>query len=209
MTAGLWKLMISRSIVATTSSWAPASPGLMTALLLARAGRSVVVLEARQVGAVTTGNTIGKVSLLHGTKLSRDAVTYAADGAGRRQARREHAAAVPLGLPVRWEEQLPVPFPHAGGTVLPDQAQFDSMDVLAALTEQVRAHAGVVVEGRRVESVSKAGEPTVTLQDGSQVRGGPSSWPPGLPSWTAACTSRRWSRCVPTRSPSTTRALPS
>lgn len=45
--------------------------GLCTALLLARAGKRVVVLEARHVGAGTTGNTTGKVSLLQGTKLSR------------------------------------------------------------------------------------------------------------------------------------------
>ena len=45
--------------------------GLTTALLLARAGRRVAVIEARQVGAVTTGNTTGKLSLLQGTKLSR------------------------------------------------------------------------------------------------------------------------------------------
>lgn len=43
--------------------------GLTTALLLARAGRRVAVLEARYVGAVTTGNTTGKVSLLQGTTL--------------------------------------------------------------------------------------------------------------------------------------------
>src|SRR3954468_21432580 len=45
--------------------------GLVTALLLARSGRSVAVVEARQVGAATTGNTTGKVSLLQGTRLSR------------------------------------------------------------------------------------------------------------------------------------------
>jgi glycine/D-amino acid oxidase-like deaminating enzyme/nitrite reductase/ring-hydroxylating ferredoxin subunit len=44
--------------------------GLVTALLLARAGRHVGVVEAREVGAVTTGNTTGKVSLLQGTRLS-------------------------------------------------------------------------------------------------------------------------------------------
>lgn len=44
--------------------------GLTTALLLARAGMRVCVLEARSVGAVTTGNTTGKVSLLQGTVLS-------------------------------------------------------------------------------------------------------------------------------------------
>ncbi len=45
--------------------------GLATAYLLARRGVSVCVLEARQVGAVTTGGTTGKVTLLQGTSLSR------------------------------------------------------------------------------------------------------------------------------------------
>lgn len=44
--------------------------GLTTALLLARAGRRVGVLEAREIGSVTTGHTTAKVSLLQGTKLS-------------------------------------------------------------------------------------------------------------------------------------------
>ena len=45
--------------------------GLITAVLLARAGRRVAVLEARHLGAVTTGNTTGKLSLLQGIHLSR------------------------------------------------------------------------------------------------------------------------------------------
>lgn len=45
--------------------------GLTTALLLARAGLRVACVEAREVGAVTTGRTTGKVSLLQGTHLSR------------------------------------------------------------------------------------------------------------------------------------------
>lgn len=44
--------------------------GLTTALLLARAGLSVAVLEARFMGAVTTGNTTAKLSLLQGSVLS-------------------------------------------------------------------------------------------------------------------------------------------
>lgn len=44
--------------------------GLTTALLLARAGRSVSVIEARQVGALTTGHTTAKLSLLQGSVLS-------------------------------------------------------------------------------------------------------------------------------------------
>ncbi|WP_059016175.1 FAD-dependent oxidoreductase [Mycobacterium sp. M26] len=44
--------------------------GLVTAVLLARGGKRVVVIEARTPGAVTTGNTTAKVSLLQGTRLS-------------------------------------------------------------------------------------------------------------------------------------------
>lgn len=44
--------------------------GLTAALLLVRAGMSVTVLEARSMGAVTTGNTTAKLSLLQGTVLS-------------------------------------------------------------------------------------------------------------------------------------------
>jgi glycine/D-amino acid oxidase-like deaminating enzyme len=45
--------------------------GLMTAVLLARAGKDVLVLEARTVGAGATGNTSSKISLLQGTHLSK------------------------------------------------------------------------------------------------------------------------------------------
>jgi glycine/D-amino acid oxidase-like deaminating enzyme/nitrite reductase/ring-hydroxylating ferredoxin subunit len=45
--------------------------GLTTALLLGRAGRRVVVLEADRVGAGTTGRSTAKVSLLQGTRLSQ------------------------------------------------------------------------------------------------------------------------------------------
>ncbi|MCX2747039.1 FAD-dependent oxidoreductase [Arthrobacter sp. MI7-26] len=44
--------------------------GLASALMLARAGSNVLVLEARHVGAVNTGNTTAKLSLLQGTTLS-------------------------------------------------------------------------------------------------------------------------------------------
>ncbi len=45
--------------------------GLMTAVLLARAGKDVLVLEARTVGACATGNTTAKISLLQSTHLSK------------------------------------------------------------------------------------------------------------------------------------------
>lgn len=45
--------------------------GLSTALMLARAGQRVLVVEAREVGAVTTGASTAKLSLLQGLTLSR------------------------------------------------------------------------------------------------------------------------------------------
>lgn len=44
--------------------------GLTTALLLARAGTSVPVVEARHPGAGTTGHSTAKVTVLQGTRLS-------------------------------------------------------------------------------------------------------------------------------------------
>lgn len=45
--------------------------GLVTALRVAEAGRSVVVLEAREPGAGTTGRSTAKASLLQGTRASQ------------------------------------------------------------------------------------------------------------------------------------------
>lgn len=183
--------------------------GMVTALLLARAGRDVVVLESRDLGAVATGNTTAKISLLQATKLSqllrqhpeetvsayldgnreglewllrycreqgvlvqrRAACTYAPDrGAGLRHAEAEHEAARRLGLDVRWEDDLPVPFEHAGGSVLDDQAQVDPMELLDALAGDLRAHGGRLVTGARVTGVRGTGEQTVRCADGRHVR---------------------------------------
>jgi glycine/D-amino acid oxidase-like deaminating enzyme len=53
--------------------------GMVSAVLLARAGKRVTVVEARHVGAGATGHTTGKVSLLQGTKLSRIAAKHGRD----------------------------------------------------------------------------------------------------------------------------------
>lgn len=182
--------------------------GLVTALLLARAGRRVAVVEAREVGAVATGNTTAKLSLLQGTKYStllryqstsvgkdyveanregqawllrfcethgvpvqhRDAFTYAASEQELSTVRQEHDAARSVGLDVSWVDSLDVPFPHHGAVRLADQAQFDPMDVLPALVEQLRAHGGTLTQGHRVTGVSLRGTPEVSLEDGTTLR---------------------------------------
>lgn len=171
--------------------------GLTTALLLARAGRSVAVLEARSVGAVATGNTTAKLSLLQGGVLSgilsrgssrvleayveanregqqwmlryleehgvdvqrRDAFTYAGSAEGAERLEAEYAASRQAGLAVERVAHLELPFETHGGLRLPDQVQFQPMEVLAALAADVRTRGGVIVEGARVQDVVTA-EPT-------------------------------------------------
>lgn len=99
----------------------------------------------------------------------RDAVTYAATSQQTSAVRSEHEAARSLGLEVHWKDALDVPFPHHGATVLGEQAQFDPMDVLAALAAQVRSHGGTLHQGLRVVGVSKLGRPRAELSDGTTV----------------------------------------
>jgi glycine/D-amino acid oxidase-like deaminating enzyme/nitrite reductase/ring-hydroxylating ferredoxin subunit len=181
--------------------------GLTTGLLLARAGRRVAVVEARYVGAVTTGNTTAKLSLLQGTRYSmilrhqseevarayvdanregqewllrfceehavpyqrRDAVTYAASPDELSKVQDEHQAASSLGLEVEWFNTRDVPFPVFGATLLPDQAQFDPMDVLTGLVSQLRVHGATLHEGLRLMDVSFRGTPHARLSDGSEI----------------------------------------
>ena len=83
-------------------------------------------------------------------------VTYAPDtDRGRRATLREHEAATAVGLATGWRNDLPVPFPHAGGVVLADQAQLDPMELLHGLVAGLRAAGGRVVTGVRVQHVSE------------------------------------------------------
>ncbi|KQT90820.1 hypothetical protein ASG49_13870 [Marmoricola sp. Leaf446] len=186
--------------------------GLTTALLLARAGRGVTLVEARHVGAVTTGHTTAKLSLLQGTHLSRvrrhqgqqvamayvesqregfawllrfceehgvpvqrrTTYTYAADESEVSTVEQEHAVASALGLPVRLLGEVDAPFPVHRATALDDQAQFDPMDVLEALVQQLRSHGGTLHQGQRVVGASAAGGvddgPVLRLQDATELR---------------------------------------
>lgn len=182
--------------------------GLTTALLLARSGLSVAVLEARHVGAVATGNTTAKLSLLQGTKVSairkhhsravaqayvdgnlegqqwllryceehgvpvqhRTAVTYANSASGVPSVRAEFEALQDAGVEAQWRDGFDeLPYETQGGVSLADQAQFDPMEVLAALAADLRSHGGVIHEGVRVTGVS-TGSPCTIATDAGEVR---------------------------------------
>jgi glycine/D-amino acid oxidase-like deaminating enzyme len=181
--------------------------GLVSALLFARAGRRVALVEARRIGAVATGNTTAKLSVLQGAHLQRiqafsyralveayveanlegqawmsryaedhgipiqrrDAVSYAATPEGVRTVNREYDVAKSVGLPVRKATDLGLPFQTHAAVVLPDQAQFDPMDVLATLAADFRGHGGRIFENARVQRV-KASDPVKVTTNKGELR---------------------------------------
>jgi glycine/D-amino acid oxidase-like deaminating enzyme/nitrite reductase/ring-hydroxylating ferredoxin subunit len=178
--------------------------GMVTALLLARSGCRVAVLEARYLGAGTTGHTTAKISLLQGTRLSqirkkqpddilrayveanlegqqwllrycddhgiavqrRPAYTYATTDSGESAARAELEACSATGLDAVWTDTPELPYPTRGAVRLDDQAQFDPMDVLVALVQDLEHHGGVVFDGTRVQSVQIDDDTTITTDQG-------------------------------------------
>ncbi|GAA1827400.1 FAD-dependent oxidoreductase [Agromyces salentinus] len=178
--------------------------GLVTAVLLARAGRRVGVLEAREVGAVTTGNTTAKLSVLQGSHLQRvrrrtsqqvlqayvdanlagqawmldyaaghgipvqrrDAVSFAATPDGRATIEREAEVAREAGLHVMTDVADDLPFRVHASVRLANQAQFDPIDVLAALAAELRSLGGVIREGVRMIGASLGAPVRVRTTDG-------------------------------------------
>jgi glycine/D-amino acid oxidase-like deaminating enzyme/nitrite reductase/ring-hydroxylating ferredoxin subunit len=100
--------------------------GLTTALLLARAGRSVLVVEARRVGAGTTGASTAKVSALQGTRLSAIRSRHSPEVV------RQYVAAQQAG--VAWLRS----FCEAGGVAVEDRtaSSYATTDRGAALVER-------------------------------------------------------------------------
>lgn len=169
--------------------------GLCTALLLARSGQSVAVVEARELAAATTGNTTAKLSLLHGSQLSRvlkhnsaevarayvqanlegqqwmlrycadhnlpvqrrDAYSYAGTPEGADRVRREYEACLTAGLDVTLEDDTELPFPTYGAVRLPDQAQFDPLDIVEKMAQDIRHRGGRIIVHTRVTGVTSAG----------------------------------------------------
>jgi glycine/D-amino acid oxidase-like deaminating enzyme/nitrite reductase/ring-hydroxylating ferredoxin subunit len=181
--------------------------GLCTAVLLARAGHPAVVVEARAVGAGTTGHSTAKLSLLQGSVLQRIhqhagpevvsayvranragqlwlleelrkrsvdvqahlAVSYAVTAKGARTVTREAEVARDAGLAVEDLTDAGLPFPVRAAIGLPDQAQFDPVDVVHALRDEFVALGGTLVEGVRVTGASWSRPWRVTTTSGEVV----------------------------------------
>ena len=144
--------------------------GLTTAVLLARSGQKVAVLEARRVGAVTTGHTTAKVSLLQERGVAhqtRDAWTYAETEPAARQLQGELDACRAAGIDeATWTAESELPFPIAGAIRLPGQAQIHPLEALDALLAEFTAHGGILIEEARVTDASSKSPVTITTTRG-------------------------------------------
>lgn len=181
--------------------------GLVTALLFARRGHTVAVLEARHVGGAAVGSPPVPVSRLRGAQLQtirrrtyrsvvdayaegtrgafdwivdyaevagldlerRDAVSYATTRAGLARIDYEYQVGRAAGLDLVKTADLDVPFASIGAVRLRDQALIDPMDLVQALTADLRALGGVVVENAAVTGVDASG-PAITTTTLGDVR---------------------------------------
>jgi glycine/D-amino acid oxidase-like deaminating enzyme/nitrite reductase/ring-hydroxylating ferredoxin subunit len=82
------------------------------------------------------------------------AVTYAVTDEGARKVDREAEVARAAGLAVEGLDDAGLPFPVRAAIGLRDQAQFDPLEVIGALREELTELGGTLVEGARVTGAS-------------------------------------------------------
>lgn len=166
--------------------------GATLALLLAREGADVLLIEMNRVGHGVTGLTTAKVSSQHGLIYDRlrssvgdehartygeaneralswiaetveleridcdfrrrPAFAYAASPGEIGDVEAEAEAAIALGLPASFTEEVPLPYATHGAVRFTDQAEFDSYRYTESLARAAEAAGARVVEDTRVTS---------------------------------------------------------
>jgi glycine/D-amino acid oxidase-like deaminating enzyme/nitrite reductase/ring-hydroxylating ferredoxin subunit len=183
--------------------------GLTVAFLLKRAGKTVAVVEAKQVASSASGHTTAKITSLHqliyaslindlgedkariyaesnqaaieqiaslveteqiDCDFSRQSTyTFAEDSASLEQVMAEAEAAIRLGLPASFVENVPLPFPVQGAVKFDNQAQFHVRKYLLYLAQQINGDGSYVFESTRVQTV-EAGKPCSVITDRGVVK---------------------------------------
>lgn len=149
-----------RAVGAGTTGHSTAKLSLLHGSVLQRlrqhAGREATraYVEANRSGR----NWLLDVLLERGVQVQpRDAMTYAVTPDGARLVRREGEVSRAVGLPVVDLDDgaaAGLPFPVEAGILLPDQHQFDPLDVLDVLRAELEERGGTVVEDARVTGMS-------------------------------------------------------
>jgi glycine/D-amino acid oxidase-like deaminating enzyme len=181
----------ARSVGAGTTGNTTAKLSLLQGTVLSGLRRQY---PQKVVNAYVEANREGQAWLLrhlqdYGAPFQRrDAYTFAVSDEGADRIRSELAVSSAAGLAVEEVADPGLPFPTRGAIRLPDQAQFNPMDVLESLAADFRAHGGILVEGVRVRNVTN-GKTLSIRTDSGDVHAGHVVLATGTPSWTAGCTS--------------------
>ncbi len=182
--------------------------GLTTALLLARDGATVCLLDQGSIGTGTTGHTTAKVTSQHQLTYARLQRTHGRDGAATYAAAMEAAkervasfadegidcdlrrrpayvyarrttersvlesetrAAQECGLPATFDDELPMPFPTAGGMRFDNQIEIHPYKYVLGLAERFVAAGGQIFEQTRATHVEES-QPCVVHTERGTVR---------------------------------------
>ncbi|MET1064547.1 MAG: FAD-dependent oxidoreductase [Arthrobacter sp.] len=150
-------LLEARAVGAGTTGNTTAKLSLLQGTVLSALRRQY---SQKIVAAYVDANREGQAWLLRHLEdravpfQRRDAYTFAVSDGGADHLQTELAVARSVGLEVEAIRDPGLPFSTRGALRLPDQAQFNPMDVLQSLAADFRAHGGVLVEGVRVRGVS-------------------------------------------------------
>jgi glycine/D-amino acid oxidase-like deaminating enzyme/nitrite reductase/ring-hydroxylating ferredoxin subunit len=98
------------------------------------------------------------------------AVTYAETESTRRKIEREVDAAQRLGLPARFLETLPLPYPTKGAIALDNQARFHPRRYLKALAEKIPGDGSHIFENTRAVDIEKGNPCKVITSGGLTIR---------------------------------------
>lgn len=163
-------LVEARQVGAGTTGASTAKISLLQGTRLSAIAAKHTTHTLRQYVA---GNQFGLRWLLdfctrNGVAVQRpSAVTYAATTQDLPEVEREQDLCAQAGLDVAWRATDSVPFPFVGGISLPEQAQLDPLELLAALAEAAHRAGVTIATGQRVVSLGSGREPEVLTTKGA------------------------------------------
>jgi glycine/D-amino acid oxidase-like deaminating enzyme/nitrite reductase/ring-hydroxylating ferredoxin subunit len=97
------------------------------------------------------------------------AYTFADHDVERTAVEREADAALRLGLPARFVEQVPLPFAVSGAVAFANQARFHPLRYLLSVAAGIPGGGSHVFENSRVNAVDKDGERHLVRTDGGEI----------------------------------------
>jgi glycine/D-amino acid oxidase-like deaminating enzyme/nitrite reductase/ring-hydroxylating ferredoxin subunit len=145
--------------------------GLTYARLAAGAGEEVArgYGQANEAGLGLIARTVDDLAI-DCDFSRRDNFTYTIDPAETERIQAEVETAARLGLPASGEEELDLPFPVAAAVRFSDQAQFDPVRYLRALTAKLAEQGALVFENSRALSLDDGDPCEVRIAGGGSLR---------------------------------------